>query len=117
MAKKTYDPASEVAKSRDAAFEHVADEVSGLLRRAGLGRHSDRVYRRKRIHEDVPGQPYGKGRHVGIAEINRRLGRSMTRTLWVIQQGDADTSISTLADLAFASGHRLRISFEPVSKE
>ena len=116
MARKHYDAAEPMVAVRADTFEHVADEVSKVLRRAALGPQSTARYRRKRAHDDVPGKPCMTGRYAGQAEISRRLGRDMRRTLWTLQQGNSDTSVSTLADVAYATNHRLRISFEPVNE-
>jgi hypothetical protein len=89
----------ELQKKRRAAYEQVADEVSGALVAAGLNESQSIRHR-------------GKPRYAGQKSVGERLGRDMRRTLYVLQKGDSDTTISTLSDIAHATGRRLVIRLE-----
>jgi hypothetical protein len=103
-------PKKEYQRARAEAFEHVADIVAGALRRAKLGRAGKTVYK-------IKGKVCERGLYQGQAEISRRVGRDMRRTLYVIQAGEQDCTISTLSDIAAATGHRLQISMVPITDE
>lgn len=84
-----------------------------LLERESLSQHRDRVY--DNVADAVSGAirrtPDGDNAYVSYKELGRRLGREMGRTLFQITKGKTDTSVSTLADLALATGHTLHIEF------
>lgn len=82
MANSKHKSALELKRVRAAALERTADTVAGAM----VG--------------------------TGSKEIGRRLGREMGRTLAKLQRGDSDALVSTLADIAYATGRRLVITME-----
>jgi hypothetical protein len=91
-------------------YEHVADVVATAMARARLGVFGKIQYKHK-------GKPCERGVYAGQAEVSRRVGRDLRRVIWQIQQGESDCKISTLCDIAEATGHRLRIVMEPRTAE
>jgi hypothetical protein len=82
MAKNKLNAPTELVQVREQVFEQAGDVVSSAM--VGIGSN----------------------------EISKRLGRNMGRTLWCLQKGELDATLSTLADIAHATGRRLVISME-----
>ena len=80
------------ANHRERVYTTVADAVAEALER-------------ERVRE--------KRRFTDYRLLSKRVGRQMGRTLGQILR-ERDTTVSTLADIALATGHRLRIEFEPI---
>lgn len=91
----------EVLEAREQTLETVADAVSIMVAAANLGIRGKKSYKwKKRVCE--------KGMYTGSKEISRRLGRDVRQTILRLQKASVDPRISTIADIAHATGHRIK---------
>lgn len=82
----------EMRDARERTYEVVAEAVSTALVRVAKQRKT----------------------YPGPKLLGELMGRTMNRMYYALQSGAYDTSISTLSDLAQATGHRLVITMEPL---